>query len=213
MSTTSKLQDYWENEYKNTATQFDIENPDRWIAALEKNGKIRGNVLDSGCGPGRTSFYLAELGYTTVGMDISVNAIERAQEKTVQKKSTARFFQADLCTLSGYENSFDTIIDIGCFHSLLTEDDRKKYAETLYRTGRNNGVVYLRAFSDMNMKRENFPVKRGLPAISEEQIRAAFSSDKWSVTGMTHQEIDLLVSDNQLKKAYCWFVEIKLRKE
>jgi 2-polyprenyl-3-methyl-5-hydroxy-6-metoxy-1,4-benzoquinol methylase len=96
-SNISPLQKLWEKEYENSSTPFDIEEPGAWIAALAKSGKIRGEVLDAGCGPGRNSIYLAGLGYSVLGVDISAHAIERARQKASSKDNSARFLQADLC--------------------------------------------------------------------------------------------------------------------
>jgi ubiquinone/menaquinone biosynthesis C-methylase UbiE len=207
MDSVSKLKNYWEKEYEAMDTPFDVENPDEWIAELEKKGKIRGNVLDSGCGPGRTSIYLAARGYDVTGVDISVNAIERARQKMTAKAYAARFVQANMCELSGYDDYFDTVIDIGCLHSLFEEKDRKDYAAALRRVCKHDAMVYLRAFSRMNLKRENYSADRGLPALDEEQIQMAFS-EGWAMKDLAHREIDILGSHGEYKKGYCWFAEI-----
>ncbi|MDR1132685.1 MAG: methyltransferase domain-containing protein, partial [Synergistaceae bacterium] len=127
MINVSELRQYWEKEYERTDTPFDTEVPDEWIADLEKRGKIRGNVLDAGCGPGRTSIFLAGLGYDVTGVDISGNAIERAASESISKNAGVRFIQTDICEWPGYDGYFDTVIDIGCFHSLPTDDERGNY--------------------------------------------------------------------------------------
>ena len=121
-SNISPLQELWVKEYENSSTPFDIEEPDAWIAALAKSGKIHGEVLDAGCGPGRNSIYLAGLGCNMLGVDISAHAVGRARQKASSKNSSARFLQANLCQLSGYEDHFDAVVDIGCFHSLDQRD-------------------------------------------------------------------------------------------
>ena len=67
MNNTAQLKNYWDKAYESVTTPFDIDAPDEWIMALEVSGKIHGDVLDSGCGPGRTSLYLADLGYFAIG--------------------------------------------------------------------------------------------------------------------------------------------------
>lgn len=208
MKQVFKLKDYWEKEYERTNTPFDVETPDEWVAELQKEGKIRGNVLDAGCGPGRTSLYLAEQGLNVLGIDISHNAVERAKRKAAERRSSVRFLQTDICVLSGYDNSFDTVIDIGCLHSLSNENARRNYAATLHRVCRDGSVVYVRAISDTNMKRANYPVSRGLPALSAEQIRDAFA-EGWVFDDLTEKEIDLLTDNSEIKKAHCCFAQIR----
>lgn len=169
----SLIKNYWEKEYSGKHTQFDVEKPDSWIAGLEKEGKITGVVLDAGCGPGRTARYLAEHGHDVLGVDISLNAVERARQRAKEKNNTARFLQADICELTGYNSSFDTVVDIGCFHS-LPKNDRGRYAAVLHKMCRSGGTVFIRVFSDANKQSPGFTEKKGLPAIREKDIRNAF---------------------------------------
>jgi cyclopropane fatty-acyl-phospholipid synthase-like methyltransferase len=206
MEESAKLRQYWEEEYERTDTPFDIDDPDEWIADLERRGQIRGNILDAGCGTGRTSIFLAKLGYDVTGVDISSNAVERAMRKVASENFHIRFIQTNVCEWIGYDGFFDTVIDIGCFHSLFTESDRKSYALTLHRICRTGAVVYLRAISNANLRREE-KSNRTFPALSEASIRSAFRVG-WIVSDMAHREIDLL-TDNGYKRAYCWFAEIK----
>lgn len=207
MKNNTQLREYWEKEYENTKTQFDIEKPDRWVAKLEEEGKIKSNILDAGCGPGRTARYLAKLGYNVIGADISGTAIERAMKKAAEENIKITFLQADMTTFSGYPQYFDTIIDIGCFHSLPKESDQKDYARVLSESCRAGATVYLRAFSARNLQNQNHPP--GVPAISENQIRQAFSPENgWQIKSLNEKQIELLVANNQYKKGYCWFAEI-----
>lgn len=206
MDTIEKLRAYWEKEYTRVDTPFDVEQPDEWIAALEKSGKILGHVLDSGCGPGRTAIYLSRHGYRVTGVDISGHAIERAQEKAAQAGCDAHFICSDMCGLSGYDGEFDTVIDIGCLHSLFDEGSRQDYAASLHRVCREGAVVYLRAISDTNMKRKNVSGKCGIPALSENDVRKAFEPG-WEVRQLEEREIDLL-TDHGYRKAHCWFAEM-----
>ncbi|MGM5631781.1 class I SAM-dependent methyltransferase [Apibacter raozihei] len=209
MDTKFETKQYWENEYK-TITQFDGDEPDRWIKALEKENKIKGMVLDSGCGSGRTSVYLAKLGYDVTGVDISSNAINKAKNKLKTEKLT--FHQGDICEFSEFKNCFDTIIDIGCFHSIMSHEDCLKYTQNLFRISKPKSRIYLRAFSDKNIKQNSKMDKPGLPAISEQKIRTCFPADFWNIVQCEEKEIDLLVYGNLYKKGYCWFVEIECKK-
>ena len=213
MNNTAQLKNYWDKAYESVTTPFDIDAPDEWIMALEVSGKIHGDVLDSGCGPGRTSLYLADLGYFAIGMDISINAIERARRKAAERGSKALFQQANMCELSGYDECFDTVVDIGCFHSLYNDGDRAAYATTLHRVCRAGAVVYLRAFSETNLTKANYPIGEGLPALREEQIRTAFSLKGWVVKDLVEREIELYISEDEKPRTYCWFAEMHMREE
>lgn len=206
MGEKTALRNYWETEYRRTDTPFDIENPDEWVASLEEDGKVRGNVLDSGCGPGRTAIYLSGLGYGVTGVDISENAIARAKRKSTVKNLNARFICSDVRELSGYDGYFNTVIDIGCLHSLFDENDRRDYTASLHRICDKGAVIYLRAISDANLKSGDGLAKRGIPAMSERQVRDSFY-EGWRINDMEQREINLL-TDSGYKKARCWFAEI-----
>ena len=202
------LREYWEDAYTNKDTQFDVATPDRWIATLEKSGKIRGKVLDAGCGPGRTTLYLAELGYDVLGVDISSNAIQRAKQKAAIRGNKAKFLRGNLCDAAGFDGHFDTVIDIGCFHS-LPENERLNYAVALHNICSESGVIFLRAFSSSNLKNTDWRRDLPVPAIREEQIRDTFESCGWRMRTMNERHIKILVGDSITKNAYCWFAEIE----
>jgi cyclopropane fatty-acyl-phospholipid synthase-like methyltransferase len=200
-SNISPLQELWEKEYENSSTPFDIEEPDAWIAALAKSGKIHGEVLDAGCGPGRNSIYLAGLGCNMLGVDISAHAVGRARQKASSKNSSARFLQANLCQLSGYEDHFDAVVDIGCFHS-LDQRDRAAYAAALHRYCREGAVIYLRAF------RWAHPGGSSAAALIEQDIRTAFSNNGWIVKELVERKIELYISETEKPITPCWFAEM-----
>ena len=108
---------------------------------------------------------------------------------------------------------FDTVVDIGCFHSLYNDGDRAAYATTLHRVCRAGAVVYLRAFSETNLTKANYPIGEGLPALREEQIRTAFSLNGWVVKDLVEREIELYISEDEKPRTYCWFAEMHMREE
>lgn len=206
-SNASVLQEFWDTKYQCAATPFDVERPDEWIATLANDGKIHGNVLDAGCGPGRTSRYLAKLGHTVLGVDFSLNAIQRAETKASVTEGYVQFVQAHVCKLFGFDRHFDTVVDIGCFHS-LDASERGGYAAALHRYCRPRSVVYLRAFSANSDDQSPRPSGRPTPALHEEEIRNTFSSNGWVVRDLREREIDLFISARDTPRTKCWFAEM-----
>lgn len=207
MSNSTRLQHYWEKAYESADTPFDTENPDEWVASLEQDGHIRGNVLDAGCGPGRTAIYLASRGYNVTGMDISANAIARAKQRATEKGSTAQFAQANLFEITGYDSSFNTVIDIGCFHSLYDDKDRAAYAASMHRLCRPGATLYLRAFSIRNTE-DPVPGQHS-PHLREDQIRAAFESNRWAIAELEERQIDLWISAETTLQIWVWYATIQ----
>src|ERR1700738_3241054 len=76
---------------------WSLGEPQPEISALIDQGKIKGDVLDAGCGEAALSLHLAALGHNTVGLDASPTAIELAKAEAVGRGLTkARFGGAGL---------------------------------------------------------------------------------------------------------------------
>lgn len=112
---------------------WSIGEPQPEIAALIEAGKFHGDVLDAGCGEAAVSLYLAERGFTTVGLDQSPTAIELAREKAARRGLTSASFDvADISAFTGYDGRFGTIVDSTLFHSMPVEL-RDGYQQSIVR--------------------------------------------------------------------------------
>ena len=193
----------WEKVYSQKENPFDVNEPNEWVVELEAQGKISGLVLDSGCGTGDNALYLAAKGYHVLGIDISTKAIERAKAKAAEKGlENAKFLQLNIFELTGYDERFGSVKDIGCFHS-LHEDDHEKYVIMLKKACKAGALIFLRAFYTANAKRKDY---RG-PQVSEEQICAAFS-DGWRIDRLEQKDVDVKLSSSETVKTNAWFAEI-----
>jgi len=64
------------------------------------------------------SLYLAERGYTTVGVDLSPTAIGLARAEAARRGlSNASFAVADISSFTGYDRRFGTIVDSTLFNA------------------------------------------------------------------------------------------------
>jgi SAM-dependent methyltransferase len=116
------------------------------FAALERQGRFRGPVLDSGCGVGVTTLALAEKGYDAVGLDLSASAIAIAERSATDRGLDAKFAVADLSKTTGYQSHFYTVIDGLVFHC-LPEELRDGYIESSARALRPGGKFVALVFS------------------------------------------------------------------
>jgi SAM-dependent methyltransferase len=144
---------------------WSIGEPQPKIAALIAQGKFHGEVLDAGCGEAATSLYLAERGFTTVGLDQSSTAVELARAKAAERGlSNASFDVADISSFTGYDGRFGTIVDSTLFHSMPVEL-RQGYQESIVRAAAPGASYFVLVFD-----REKMPAPPINP-VTEDELR------------------------------------------
>ncbi|ORA20089.1 class I SAM-dependent methyltransferase [Mycobacterium arosiense] len=142
----------WDATYRQAAPPpWSIGRPQPELARLIDQGKVRSEVLDSGCGHAALSLTLAGLGYTVVGLDASATAIRAATAAAAEQGlTTATFAQADVTNFGGYppgcEGRFSTILDSGLFHA-LPPDRRQDYMQSIFRAAAPGAALYILAFA------------------------------------------------------------------
>ncbi|MFR9754003.1 class I SAM-dependent methyltransferase [Nocardia sp. 004] len=142
---------------------WSIGEPQPEIAALIEAGKFHGDVLDAGCGEAAVSLYLAERGFTTVGLDQSPTAIELARAEAARRGlDNASFEVADISAFTGYDGRFGTIVDSTLFHAMPVEL-RQGYQESIVRAAAPGASYFVLVFD-----RATVPVGQANPVSAEE---------------------------------------------
>ncbi|MEM6106169.1 class I SAM-dependent methyltransferase [Mycobacterium sp. 050272] len=142
----------WDAAYRQESPPpWSIGRPQPELAVLIGQGKIRSDVLDSGCGHAALSLALAARGYTVVGLDASATAIDAAAAAAAEQGlTTATFAQADVTKFGDYppdsEGRFSTILDSGLFHALPAEG-RSGYLRSIFRAAAPGAALYILAFA------------------------------------------------------------------
>ena len=157
----------FDEAYKTRTAPWVIGEPQPAIVDLERSGRIRGKVLDVGCGTGEHTILLTRLGYDVLGVDSAPTAIEQARENAAEKGVDARFEVADAMNLGGRATTPSSTAR--CF-TFSTTRDRARYVRSLHAACRPGALVHVLALSDKG---------RGFgPQVSETAIREAFG-DGW----------------------------------
>ena len=108
-------------------------------------------MLDAGCGEAAISLYLAEQGFTTVGLDQSPTAIELAKAEAAKRGLTnATFEVADISDFGGYDGRFNTIVDSTLFHSMPVEL-REGYQQSIVRAAAPGASYFVLVFDKAGM--------------------------------------------------------------
>jgi SAM-dependent methyltransferase len=193
----------WDRAYTNDWAPWDIGRPQSAWIQLADAGEIASPVLDSGCGTGEHTLFLASRGLDALGIDVSPTAIRRAREKAAQRGLAAEFQVGDVLAFEALGRQFATIIDSGVFH-VFDDRDRARYAKSLAAALQDGGVLHLLAFS------EQTPGTEGPRRVTQAELRAAFA-DGWDVERISPSQIEVR-PDYAPEPAHAWLARIVRRR-
>ena len=129
----------------------------------------QGKFLDLGTGPGTQAIQLDKLGFEATGSDISKNAIEKAK----QLSSNVSFVVDDILNSSFPDDSFDFILDRGCFH-VLEPSLRKDYLNQIKKILKDDGILFLKV---MSIEEKGLPKDEGPYRFSQQEVIDTFEKD------------------------------------
>jgi SAM-dependent methyltransferase len=187
-----------------TAPPWDTKAPSESVIAWQAGGWVHGDVLDIGCGLGDNAVYLAKHGHPVTGLDISPTALAIAEQRARDAGVDVKFAVTDSTKLDGFSDAFDTVIDIGLFHS-LDDEGRRSYAGAVHRATRAGATLLLSCFSDLN------PVgEEPRPAVSEETLREVLDGAGWDITSLEPATLPGELDGAQVEMAF-WYLRAQRR--
>ncbi len=183
----------FDNAYEGMPT-WEIGRPQPAVLRLLDAGLMVGDVLDVGCGTGEHARLLAARGHRVLGIDFSVRAIELARQRATAAGQHAPpapdFAVADVRDLAHIGRTVDTVLDVGCFHTLQPVD-RAAYAVSIHSVLRPGGRLLLLCWSDRN------PFGYGPARIGRRDIRATFRAG-WELEAIRAETLDTRLSSGQV---------------
>jgi SAM-dependent methyltransferase len=189
---------FFDNAYRDGGTPtWDVGRPQGALVRLARSGLIAGSVLDAGCGTGENALLLAARGHPVLGVDFAAAAIERAAAKAADRGLSVEFLVADALDLAALGRTFDTVLDVGLFHT-FSDAERPRYVTSLGAALRPGGRVFLLCWSDRN------PFGRGPRRISPGEIRETFG-EGWWVEAVDPEWLETRLPDGRI---HAWLARI-----
>lgn len=179
---------WWREFYQqHDVLPWDTGRPQPAVTNLVDSNAVSDPVLDIGCGTGTEALFLAERGHSVVGVDFAAPAIERARSRASERdlEGSVDFTVADVLDLAASEvGTFETILDVGLFHT-LAESEYRDYGASLAAVTRPGGHVVLLEFG------ADAPTDWGPNPVSDAAIRSVFTE------GWTTETIDAIAFETQ----------------
>jgi SAM-dependent methyltransferase len=193
------LESEFEASYEATPP-WDIGAPQPAFAALAADGRLRGRVLDVGCGTGEHVLMAAAAGCAAVGIDIASSAIRLAQAKASERGASARFVVGDARDLASLGQQFDIVLDCGLFH-VFDDADRAPFVASLASVLPPGGAYFMLCFSELE------PGEWGPRRVTQHEINELFA-DGWQVESIEPTVLNVTIRAEPVR---AWFAAIARR--
>jgi SAM-dependent methyltransferase len=136
----------WEKEYRDPKLVTKNDGPQkdtlRFLKFLKKEQKYKvedKSILDLGCGTGRNANYLADIGNTVIGIEISKTAITLAKNRAKEMGVFVDYRLGDIGDQYDIkDNSVDVILDVTSSNS-LNDQGREIYLNEMNRVLKKGG--------------------------------------------------------------------------
>jgi cyclopropane fatty-acyl-phospholipid synthase-like methyltransferase len=179
--------DFFESVYEGEPP-WETGRPQNEFIQLEQAGEIVGSVLDVGCGTGETALYFAEYGHEVWGIDFIPAAIQKAQEKAIQRHLTVTFLVLNVFELYKLGRTFDTVIDSGLFHA-LSDEERPLFVSNLATVMDRGGTYFMLCFSELE------PGDYGPRRVTQAEIKSSFP-DGWHINYIRQATLEARLRPN-----------------
>jgi SAM-dependent methyltransferase len=123
----------FKQRYESGDTPWDIGKPDFNLIQTVTATPIKPCMaLEIGCGTGDNAIWLSQQNFHVVGIGASEVAIERARSKALEANVKCTFIVSDILTSRIEGAPFGFAFDRGCFHTLGSDKERRRFAENVH---------------------------------------------------------------------------------
>ncbi len=176
----------WDQYYRGYPLEelgWELGRPRQLLVEFNEKGLLpKGTALDTCCGAGTNTVYLAKKGFEVTAIDISQTAIKIAKEKTKQANASINFSLQSFVDLAFADEKFDFVFDMGCFHHVHS-DDRSRFIEGIHRVLKKSGVYMLTCFSIKNGPAWNHFTKQQIISLFSGSFKIELILDVSSLEG------------------------------
>jgi len=145
---------YWDKVSKNKVFTTPLE-----IESFSKRVNKNAQILDLGCGYGRTLKTLNNMGYKNLhGADISKEMLKRAKNEA----GFAKYLFVDDGIIDAKDNSFDAVLIIAVLTSNPFTKDQINMIKEVKRVLKKDGIIYINDFLINNDERNEIRYKKFL---------------------------------------------------
>jgi ubiquinone/menaquinone biosynthesis C-methylase UbiE len=145
---------YWDKVSKNKVFTTPLE-----IESFSKRVNKNAQILDLGCGYGRTLKTLNNMGYKNLhGADISKEMLKRAKNEA----DFAKYLFVDDGIIDAKDNSFDAVLIIAVLTSNPFTKDQINMIKEVKRVLKKDGIIYINDFLINNDERNEIRYKKFL---------------------------------------------------
>ncbi|HEY9207048.1 MAG TPA: class I SAM-dependent methyltransferase [Candidatus Methanoperedens sp.] len=134
----------WNNEYKNwKGGPYSLK--------LLDSCHNKGRLLDAGCGSGKYALPLRMRGFDVVGIDVSLNALKMAAERSASNRLDIEFLAANIYQMPFRDAYFDIIWCYGVLQHLLLKE-RQLAINEFQRILKNRGLLFIEVLGEDDMR-------------------------------------------------------------
>jgi SAM-dependent methyltransferase len=158
----------WDEHYASGHLPWDSGEADRnLVEFVGRGGVAAGRALDVGCGTGTNAVWLAEQGFSVVGVDVASGAVARASARIADRELDCRFEAGDFLIDPIAAGPFDFVFDRGCFHVFDDAATRACFAERVAARLAPGGVWLSLIGSTEGPPRDEGPPRRSARDVAE----------------------------------------------